>query len=436
MSTALSELGPYPRSLFYVLLTGLLFRVFFIALHERPLISDERAYDQLAYNLAANASYNSDGVPTAYRPIGYPAFVGVVYFLAGHHPQAIKYLQAVADVLTALVLFLLLAGYPVRVRLIAAGLWILYVPAILFTNFLLSETIFTLVLIINAFLLTRRTTDTISTILVGMCCGVLILMKPGVVVFLALALLILPRLHRSLWKMYPAMIAFLLIAVPWSARNYSVFGTASLSSNGGINLLIGNNPKTTGAYSIKFDSTKFQSTISEFDADRTAFRWATRYITGHPGRFLVNGVRKLARLFESEGGLLVWTFHPNPEDTLTRYATKYRSIALAWMLVTNLPFFIILLLGVFGFLAAERDPLWWLVVCLFAGWLILHFVFFGGGRFHFPLIPFFAAYAAMFLGDGKTTVKTLPASQWFVGGFVSLILISIWVAEGIVVYNG
>jgi hypothetical protein len=436
VSTTSSELGPYPRSLFYILLTGLVIRVLFIAIHVRPLISDEREYDQLAYNLATHASYSYDVVPTAYRPIGYPAIVGSVYFLAGHHPQFIKYLQAAADVTTAFFLFLLLAGYPARVRVIAAGIWVLFVPGVLFTNFLLSETFFTLVLVITAFLLTRKSPDTIGTILAGIFCGVLILMKPGVVLFLAAVLLVLPRLHRSYWNMYPALIAFLLVVVPWGARNYSVFGTASLSSNGGINLLIGNNPDATGAYSMKFDSTVLQTARGEFESDQKAFRLASHYITEHPGRFLVNGARKLARLFETEGGLLVWTFHPNPEDTSTRYAAKYRSIGLAWMLVTNIPYFLVILLGILGFLSADKDALWWLVASLFAGWLALHFVFFGGGRFHFPLIPFFAVYAAMVLGDVEAVVKKLSMVNWFASGLIVFLLISIWVAEGIVVFNG
>ncbi|MGH2568759.1 MAG: hypothetical protein ACRDGA_10490, partial [Bacteroidota bacterium] len=97
-----------PRRLILIVLVGFLLRVFVIVAHPRPLISDERDYHQLAVNLLSTGTYGFDGVPTAYRPIAYPALVSAVYAIAGAQPLAVKLLQALLDSLTALLLAQLL----------------------------------------------------------------------------------------------------------------------------------------------------------------------------------------------------------------------------------------------------------------------------------------------------------------------------------------
>jgi len=434
--TALSRLDQFPRSLLYALAAGLILRVLFVTVHDRPLISDEREYDRLAFQLASTGSYCIDGIPTSYRPIGYPAILGVIYFVAGHHPQAVKYLQACTDITTALLIYLLLAAYSMRVRVLAAGLWAGYLPAILYSNFLLSESLFTFILVLMAYLLMRGSGNKLGAALIGICGGVLVLMKPSVIVFLALLPLVMAMLHQPLKNLVPAAIAFLFVVFPWSARNYVTFGTSSLSSNGGINLLIGNNPEATGAYSVRFDTTILLASRGEFETDRTAYRLATRYIFEHPGMFAVNGIKKFAHLFESEGGLLVWTLYQNPEDTATRYTSKYRSIPILWICLVNLPYFIVLLFGTISFLAADKNQLWWLTTSLIAGWLLIHLTFFGGGRFHFPLIPFILIYAALGLADLRAMMNRLSYGHRIAASVLVLGFVSIWVAEGVMVYHG
>lgn len=437
MSTILSELRSYPRSLFYILLLGILVRVVFIALHQRPLISDEREYDSLAATLSSTASYSYDGVPTAYRPVGYPAIVGSLYYVVGHHPLAEKFFQAVLDVGTAFLIFLILAGYSDRIRVLAAGLWVFYVPAILYSNLLMSETVSTFLLTLIAFLITRKTDNRKGTFTsIGICFGIIVLIKPEALILPILLLFRLSRIKIALKSLYPAAIAFLLVLAPWIARNYILFDRFALSSNGGINLLIGNNPRATGAYGITFDPEIPLDAKGEFDADRRAFQRASQFITEHPGQFAFNAVKKLGRLLESEGGLVVLTFHSNPEDTSTHYASKYASIPLPLTLLTNLPYFLLLILGVFGLLASPRDPIWWFTLSLVGSWVLVHMVYFGGGRFHFPLMPFASVFAALCLGGGREFFKSLPRLQKIAGAIIVLLLASLWIYEGVLIFNG
>jgi 4-amino-4-deoxy-L-arabinose transferase-like glycosyltransferase len=432
-----SNVGKYPSSLLLVLIIGMFLRVFFISVHERPLFSDEKEYDQLAYNLAAKASYTYDTSPTAYRPIGYPAFVSLTYFIFGHHLISVKVLQALADTAVSFLLYLVLAGHPERTRVLGATLWALYVPAVFYANLLLSETIFTFLFMLVIWMLTRNFAgDPWRSVVLGATLGILTLIKPTIVVFV----LVLPVLTRHLEiprrKLYPIAIAFLLVLSPWLVRNYFVFGEFALSSNGGVNLMIGNNPGASGAYRYPVDTNFSSGSKSEFDNDHEAARAATSYIVNNPIASTIQAAKKIGRLFESEGGLLVMTFHDAPEDVSTHYAAKYASLPLFWILLTNVCYFLIMLAGIFGLFTAEKGRLWWTVISAFVSWLVVHAVFFGGGRFHYPLMPLMALYAAMFLAGPMKRYESLSRFQKGISFTFIGIFCTLWFIEGYMVFHG
>ncbi|MBI3585526.1 MAG: glycosyltransferase family 39 protein [Ignavibacteriales bacterium] len=182
----------YPRfaclpagRLLIILAIGLMLRLSVIAFHQRPLISDEKEYDQLALNLSTKGTYSYDSAPTAYRPVGYPAFVGAIYYIIGHHPVAVKILQTFLDVLTALLLFHLLSEFSERTRVIGAALWALYPPAILYTNFLMSETLFVFLLVVSVVILkSLDSRPSLFIFFLGALLGILALIKPNFIVFL------------------------------------------------------------------------------------------------------------------------------------------------------------------------------------------------------------------------------------------------------------
>ncbi|MCI0560468.1 MAG: hypothetical protein MN733_18430, partial [Nitrososphaera sp.] len=74
----LANLRSLPRNALLLLLAGLALRVALVSFHQRPIISDEKDYHRLAVSLSTTAEYSNNGVPTAYRPIVYPAFVAIV----------------------------------------------------------------------------------------------------------------------------------------------------------------------------------------------------------------------------------------------------------------------------------------------------------------------------------------------------------------------
>ena len=437
MSIILSSLREYPRSLLLVLILGLLLRVLFISFHDRPLFSDEKEYDQLAYNLATKAIYSYDSAPTAYRAVGYPVVVGCIYYIFGHHIILVRLLQALLDALISFFIYLLLAGRSPRIRLYGAALWALFVPAVFYSSLLLSETIFTFLFVVSAWMLTRNNSASYWKLAaLGAVLGVLTLIKPTVIVFVLLLSFLLPQLRLPFKRIYPVVLAFLLVLAPWLIRNYFVFGEIALSSNGGVNLMIGNNASSTGAYKYTVDAIIFHDSKGEFDVDHKARRYAASYIVSNPIATAINAARKTARLFESEGALLVLTFHEDPDNASTRYGTKYASLPLFWILVTNFSYFVIVLAAIFGFLSAERNKLWWIVLATFTSWIIVHAVFFGGGRFHFPLMPLMTVYAAQFVIEPRRTFQSLSGFRKVFAFSVLTLLCILWIIEACIIFYG
>ncbi len=435
VSTIFSKIRSLPQSLLVILAVGLILRTLVVSFHQRPLVSDEREYNQLAYNLATHGSYSYDGTPTTYRPIGYPAFVAAIYTLK-YSPLMVKYLQALFDILTALFLYLILEGFESKTRILAAALWAFYPPAILYANFLMSETLFTFLLVAGLYLLTIIESRLPRFLLfVGIILGILVLIKPNFLLFLLATGFLAQRLKFNRRQVGTVAIGILLVTFPWLVRNYVRLDTPSLSTNGGINLLIGNNPNTTGAYAINFPPEAIAGAANEVEVDRMATGYAVRYILDEPGRFLLNGAKKIAHLLSSEGGLLVWSFHDDPETATIRYAGKYAAIPFELIILINLPYVLILLSGIVGFISLPRERIWWLMLLLFLSWIATHAITFGGSRFHFPLMPFLTLSAAPVLSNVRGVLGKLSARSRLTAAVLILLCIAVWVSEVITVIN-
>jgi hypothetical protein len=260
-------------------------------------------------------------------------------------------------------------------------------------------------------------------------------MKPGATLILVVPIVLYRRLLSS-WRDVALTIAFaFLVVAPWIARNWITFGEPAVSSNGGVNLLIGNHPGATGAYNLGFDPSIMSGAPNEFEAERRAARVAWEYITGNPATFAVNAVKKLAHFFESESGLLVWTFHPQPETPSIRFGVKYRQIPLVVSLFTNIPYFLIVLGWILGFVASNRDVAWWASLLLGGIWICMHLLFFAGSRFHFPLMPVAAAYAALALASPLSTLRGLTTPRIAIWLIASGLLLTLWTFEGLTIFN-
>lgn len=420
-----------------ILVLAFAVRIGFVLILDPPLRSDEVDFDRLAWNLARTGSYSEEGIPTAYRPVGYPAFLAAIYRVAGHHPFAVRFVQVLLDVGTVGLLFRVAARRGRVAARLAASVWALYPPAILYTGFLIPETLFTFVLF-GFLVLFDLGADRSRwrAAFHGVLLGVLILIRPATAAFLIL----LPMLWVSLRLRWQPLALFacgvILVLAPWIVRNARSVGAPVLTTNLGSNLLIGNHPGATGGYAPEVPPEMLPRRGHEQEENAASRDAALRYIAHDPGAFLWRGLRKLAYLASAEGEIVVYAFHENPADPGTRFREKYRSIPAAAHIAVSLPYALLVLLAVLGLCTRPPDALGSAFLALLLSWALIHFVFFGAGRFHFPLMPCLTLFASELVAGGWDRVRQLPARVWGVVLSAWALLALVWISEVSVVAGG
>ncbi len=434
----LSNSSRNQRVLLAALAAGLLIRIVFILTYQTLPVSDEAEYDRLAQSIVYLGEYAVDGVPTAYRPPGYPAFLAASYFLFGHDILIPKILQAILDTLTAYMLFSIGRMRSERVGLIAALAWAFFVPAVLFVNLLMTESLTAFLLVVSIFMFSGAGAENSIPRMLGsgLVIGICILFKPG--------LLLVPMLLLFFSALRPirprqailVLAGALSIIFPWMIRNQIVLGTFSLSTNTGMNLYIGNNPEASGAYRGVFSSDLTDSSLTEVGRDQKAMSKAKEYIISNPGTFLLNGLKKSVHLFRSEGDVLIAAFTRDSSPIGIGFKQRYRSVPILFTILTNTVSFTVLLAGIIGFSISSRNHQFWLTLSVVLALLGTHVVFFGSSRFHFILMPFAVLYSSEALTACLKKELTFSGGQKLVVVSAFVILAAIWSYELSAVFTG
>jgi len=215
-------------------------------------ISDERDFNALAISLATSGEFAEGGMPSSMRPPLYPAFLATVYLLFGvENYQAVRSIQAIMGLGLAIAVYLLAKRmYSVRVG-VWAGAFCCFYPSLLFSaNFLLTETLFSLLLATACIALQqffnggyRLRWLACFGILWGLASltrSVLWLLPPFVLVFMLWATTALPWHRRLLAGVLP-VVFFAATIAPWSIRNTRVQKTfVAIDNQGGRNFMMGN----------------------------------------------------------------------------------------------------------------------------------------------------------------------------------------------------
>src|SRR6266851_3135007 len=196
------------------------------------------------------------------------------------------------------------------------------------------------------------------------------------------------------------------MAVPlsaWTVRKYLGFLTLfRLSTNSGVNLLIGNNPAATGKYLPLELFPDDSGPEREPYLDREALRLALEFMTRHPMAALQIWPRKLWHLYGRDGDGFDWT--------MAGIGTDDRLRTLVWRVaqINKVYYLVLVLISGVGFLhfastrrkadaasAAGMLPFW--LTALFTG---VYLICFADPRFHFPLMPWVVMYGAWLISLG------------------------------------
>lgn len=376
----------YKSLIYTMVVAALIIRLIYVSqLDARVWWVDESDYLALGQSIAEGSGYvNSHGQPTAFRSPGYPIFLAALAKMTNLDAPTVRYAQACAGSITVLLLSLLslrMAG-PVA-SLVSAGLAAGYPYFVYSTAALFPVTLFSLTLVASVtFLFFGLEENRLGNIaLAGLCMGVAILTRTSAAVLAAATLLwLMIILYKSPVKLLLTLLVFSLsmssVVFPWLLRNYYVLGAPVLSTNGGRNLWLGNNPSSTANSGSNIEMPEeFARRIamaSEIEADRLYSRTALEHIKADQQHYFRLAIKK---------GIAFWRFDPSPT---TEGYPRYKSLHNLFSYLSYAP---IVLLALTGFAIANRMSkkkmlLWWLFGLFFT---LLHAVYISKVRFRLPL---------------------------------------------------
>jgi len=384
----------FPRAVIFLLLISLVVRLTWAAIQpstdaQIDRLPDQREYLSLGRNLLHDGSLSFvdprfDQRLYAYRSPGYPAFIA----LLGGSPLAVRLLQALLDTSTILAVYLLALqitrrpAFPIYAALlIAVDPFLIY-----FTGLILSETLFTALLVWGVFLLVRRRilAAAIMLLLAVLVRPSALLLAPGLILFAP------PHRLRQLLIVLAVMAVGLF---PWAWRNHRILGAwIWTTTNSGITLYDGFNPAATGASDQRFVTQMPQlQPMNEAERSRylqhSARIWIGEHWSALPSLTLI----KIAR-----------TWSPIPlSSEFSR--PSYRIISAAYAL----PLDVLLLIGLFTKSLTRRDKMLLLVPAIYFTILCIFSV--GSLRYRIPAEPLLVVIAAAAMADLKHRLFPCPS---------------------------
>lgn len=210
-------------------------RLWAITAYPAEPVSDAADYHRLASGLAGGLGYvNADGVPTAWRPPGYPLFLAAVYVVTGPQVGAARIVQAGLGSVTAILIALLGFLFAGRRAGVIAGLLaaiypgFFWLPRVLFSE---NVSLFLITAVLGCAVVAVRKRSWRWAMLLGLLLGVSILVRGT---NLMVAGLIIIGFVVSFWKnrvpfRSTASIILLIVAglvlvmAPVAIRNYRLF---------------------------------------------------------------------------------------------------------------------------------------------------------------------------------------------------------------------
>jgi 4-amino-4-deoxy-L-arabinose transferase-like glycosyltransferase len=417
------ELTSRPRhSAGFLLMIAALFlapRIGWMLAVDAAPMSDQLWYFERAVGLLNGEGYAVQGQPTAFWPVGYPAFLAGLFAVFGPDIEAAK---AANLVLSAVAM-----AFVYRISRRASGsdaaakaalvLTALYPTLIFYTELLYSELLFMALMLAGIDLLLgadewRR--RWIAVAAAGFCFGLASLVKtqglllPGM---LAGGALVLRRIgfRQAVLTGLIAYAACLAVIAPWTMRNWAVLGQPVLiSTNGGFNLYMGNNPwNRWGGYMWPAPSEFLAATenlnILKAIPNETALnaklnRLALDYIRDEPADAAKRIPYKLYQFFRFDPLPLTQAeigAKRNGQD-VHALVTAMAPIAEIWHWAMMWSAFLFPMLFWLARRPAEAALAGFVPVAYFAS---ITAVFFGEARFNLPLLPLYPVIAVCIL-DG------------------------------------
>ncbi len=364
------------------------------------IMPDERAEFQWAPGYAG-------GYPTAVWPPGYPAMLAVPYKLFGQEPAFGRALNVVAAAASITLVYLIgrrLFGY--QAGLLAAGVFAVFPGPIYFSSVLLTESVFTALLLSLLWVLLvlkdrARAPSPWAALGVGLLLGAMALVRSEGVLLVLVALVfwrwLVPGWRDMALQAGLLLLGMALVVAPWTARNYVTMGGFVLTSSGGAHTFWAGHHdgiyQDEGLADIQaaldrereYEGAPYPERELRFEQD--LLEEAIRYAVTHPGTEIKNLGLKAYHLFSDDSSGLDWI---QIRPTIpTEDATFFSRLADS---------FYYLVLGC-AVLAIVLDSRWRsgrgaLLLLTVGVWVGTHLLFLPNPRYHVPLAPIMSLAAA------------------------------------------
>jgi tetratricopeptide (TPR) repeat protein len=436
------------RTRHHLLLSLLLFSAavrmfFFLQLRGTDLATvpllDSEAYHEWALRLVAGDwGWNE----TYWMGPLYPHFLALVYLGFGSDGQAALLIQLGLSLLNVWLVFrlarVMLPGEKEGTALLAAYLFGFYGAAVFYAGTLLMATLVTTLFLLTGLQTVRaiREPTARNWLLLGVTCGLTALARGNVLlVLLALPLLLwkaTPGIgHTPRWRNMGALfLGGALMLTPVTLRNLIVADDfVILTSNGGVNLLIGQQHDYQGIFApvmeeaqAEFDPSMEATLERELGRDLKGSE-VSRILAGRAWRMFRDNLAAMPRhyLFKA---YRFWNGYELPQ--IVSFEFWQKRFSALWVL--PVPFVLLSALGILGFRFLPHDARWIMLVLIVAYFLSL-MPFFPTARYRQPIVPLVAIGAAVFVvamvkGSGRRPFW-LPAAAVLI-----LILWPSWAALG------
>jgi len=347
-----------------------------------PLYGDASGYNLLAANLVKGWGLTWDGkTPTSYRMPGYPAFLALVYSVAGQSSEIVRLTQAVLGALLCIPVFAIARRLGGESIAVLAGLGIALHPLLIYmSGWLYSETLFLLLLWAGLWLLVRAWEGGSShdTIAAGMALGLATYVRPEIFAFPLFAAIVgtLLRWPRQRLQVFMVIQAVLVVMIlPWTVRNYSAHGgIVLLATNTGTNLYGANNPLADGG--LPRDQIFALPDVSEVESDRLLAGRALDWITANPRAFLRLLPLKLLKFFSA-----------------TAIKTAGNPLG-KWAVPIDFAYWLFVFVAIFGWVRTHKSGTSAILALVLGWYVLLALIFSGGTRVALPVAPALVVLAA------------------------------------------
>ncbi len=392
--------------------------IFFIAFVLRVMIAQwlhpEPAWDGVLYERAAVAlsrgmgyvTYmyevrTSDTVRTAYYPVGYPAILSLAYRAFGEHRFVLHHFGTVISAATVALAHRLCWRCSSPRAALTTGLVVALLPGpALFASSAMTEPLFGFFLALFLWLISKEPLNQRPPlwVLAGFVLALATYVRPQATLLIPFAPIALlygrgPSIQRIGWLTVVLAMSTIIPVLPWTLRNcHAIDGCAFVSTNGGSNLAIGAVPRANGRYLQLTADDGCRGVVGETARDRCWRAVAVQSILAAPFRWIKLGGVKLDHTLSYEAFPLGYLRESHALQLSDRDERFWRrAITGPWRVY-----------GLFALLAfvpwknrARLTPIPRAAAVLCVILLATHLVFFGGDRYHLPLIALLAPLVAL-----------------------------------------